>query len=63
MVHRERPEDDPRRRSPDITRARETLDWEPTTPLREGLVKTVAYFETLLRDGPGAAGEKSKRTN
>ncbi len=57
LVHRELPEDDPRRRSPDITRARETLDWEPTTPLREGLVKTVAYFETLLRDGPGAAGK------
>lgn len=53
LAHRELPQDDPRQRRPDITRARETLDWEPTTPLREGLVKTVAYFEDLLRDGPG----------
>ncbi|MDQ3756126.1 MAG: SDR family oxidoreductase [Acidobacteriota bacterium] len=38
------PEDDPRQRRPDITRARQLLHWEPTIPLREGLKRTVAYF-------------------
>ena len=38
------PEDDPRQRKPDITRARELLGWNPTIPLHEGLEKTVAYF-------------------
>lgn len=39
------PIDDPQRRSPDLTKAKELLDWEPTTPLREGLRKTIAWFE------------------
>jgi UDP-glucuronate decarboxylase len=38
------PQDDPRQRKPDITRARQLLNWNPTIPLREGLEKTVAYF-------------------
>ena len=38
------PQDDPVRRQPDITRARETLGWEPTIELREGLEKTIEYF-------------------
>lgn len=38
------PQDDPRQRKPDITRARQLLAWEPSIPLREGLEKTVAYF-------------------
>ncbi len=38
------PQDDPRQRQPDITRARQLLSWEPLIPLREGLEKTVAYF-------------------
>jgi UDP-glucuronate decarboxylase len=38
------PQDDPRQRKPDITRARQLLSWEPLIPLREGLEKTVAYF-------------------
>jgi UDP-glucuronate decarboxylase len=38
------PQDDPRQRKPDITRARALLGWEPTIPLREGLERTVAYF-------------------
>jgi len=41
------PVDDPTRRQPDITRAKETLGWEPTIPLREGLATTVAYFKAL----------------
>jgi len=39
------PQDDPRQRKPDITRAQTLLGWNPTIPLREGLAKTVAYFK------------------
>jgi UDP-glucuronate decarboxylase len=46
------PQDDPKQRQPDITLARERLDWEPTVPLRDGLRQTIAYFYQLL---PGAA--------
>jgi len=42
------PEDDPTRRQPDISRAREHLGWEPKVQLREGLEKTIAYFDALL---------------
>jgi UDP-glucuronate decarboxylase len=41
------PVDDPSRRRPDITRARETLGWQPTLALREGLERTIAYFREL----------------
>lgn len=47
LVFRPLPEDDPRQRQPDITRAREQLGWEPAIPLEAGLRKTVAYFATL----------------
>ena len=46
------PADDPKQRRPDITKAKELLDWQPVTPLREGLEKTVAYFEQLLKEDP-----------
>ena len=49
VVHRARPEDDPQQRRPDISKARDILKWEPRTPLKEGLTKTIAYFEELLR--------------
>jgi UDP-glucuronate decarboxylase len=52
VVHRPLPEDDPRQRRPDISEAQAALGWKPHTPLREGLVKTVAYFEGLLKDNP-----------
>jgi UDP-glucuronate decarboxylase len=48
IVFRPLPADDPRQRRPDISRAEEVLKWKPKTPLREGLVKTIAYFENLL---------------
>ena len=38
------PEDDPKRRCPDIRRAREALGWEPSTPARKGLEKTLGWF-------------------
>jgi len=41
------PGDDPKQRRPDITRAKKYLDWEPKTQLREGLLKTIAYFKSL----------------
>jgi UDP-glucuronate decarboxylase len=51
LVFRPLPEDDPRQRQPDISLAKQTLGWAPVTPLREGLEKTIAYFEELLRMG------------
>jgi UDP-glucuronate decarboxylase len=48
VVHHPLPEDDPRQRCPDITLARELLDWKPTVALEEGLRHTIAYFETRL---------------
>jgi len=41
------PEDDPQRRCPDVTRARESLGWRPTTPLDEGLGKTLGWWRTI----------------
>jgi len=43
------PSDDPRQRQPDITLAREMLGWEPATVLHDGLVRTIEYFDQLLR--------------
>jgi UDP-glucuronate decarboxylase len=48
IVHMPLPADDPKQRRPDISKANELFDWEPTVPLREGLKKTIAYFERLL---------------
>ena len=48
IVHEERPKDDPRRRRPDITKARNVLGWAPATPLESGLEKTIDYFDRLL---------------
>ena len=49
LVHKPLPQDDPRQRQPDITRARDTLDWEPTIALEEGLKPTIAYFDEEVR--------------
>jgi UDP-glucuronate decarboxylase len=48
IVHRPLPDDDPRQRRPDISKAKELLSWSPRTSLEEGLVATIAYFEQLL---------------
>jgi UDP-glucuronate decarboxylase len=45
------PADDPRQRQPDISEARARLGWEPTTQLREGLAKTITYFDNMLSEG------------
>jgi dTDP-glucose 4,6-dehydratase len=47
IVHRPLPQDDPRQRRPDITRARTLLGWEPKVARREGLARTIAYFRSL----------------
>jgi UDP-glucuronate decarboxylase len=48
IVHRPLPADDPKRRCPDIAKAREVLGWSPRIRLKDGLKKTIAYFESLL---------------
>jgi len=45
------PLDDPVQRQPDIALAKKELGWEPTVPLKEGLAKTIAYFDNLLGTG------------
>lgn len=51
LVFRPLPQDDPMQRRPDIARAREILRWEPTVPLEDGLKRTIAYFDDLVRHG------------
>ncbi|MEY3553351.1 MAG: hypothetical protein RL735_1699, partial [Pseudomonadota bacterium] len=48
IVNRPLPSDDPKQRRPDISLAQEMLGWQPRTPLREGLIKTIAYFDSFL---------------
>lgn len=50
MIHKPLPTDDPTQRCPDITLAKAELGWEPKIALREGLQKTIPYFEGLLRN-------------
>jgi UDP-glucuronate decarboxylase len=52
LVYLPLPTDDPKQRQPDISRAGELLNWRPTLALREGLVKTIAYFDDLLVTTP-----------
>lgn len=48
MIRKPLPSDDPTRRRPDITKARDVLGWEPTIPLEKGLDATIDYFASLL---------------
>jgi UDP-glucuronate decarboxylase len=43
------PEDDPKQRKPNISKAQEILDWQPRIQLRDGIAKTIAYFDELLK--------------
>ena len=75
IVHRPLPPDDPKRRCPDISLAREALQWEPRTKLEDGMKKTIAYFDALLsrsgrktqpatlerRRSVGSAGRRERR--
>ena len=51
VIPREKREDDPIRRRPDISLAQQKLGWKPQVPLEEGLQKTIAYFDGLLQEG------------
>ena len=50
IVHRPLPQDDPRQRQPDISKAKELMSWAPRTNLKDGLVRTISYFEKLLEN-------------
>jgi UDP-glucuronate decarboxylase len=51
LVFKPLPSDDPKQRQPDISYAREVLGWDPRIVLREGLVKTIGYFDEMLKNG------------
>jgi dTDP-glucose 4,6-dehydratase len=55
IVYRDLPEDDPKVRRPDITRACTMLGWTPKIPVRDGVSKTVEYFRALI--GAGRVGK------
>jgi UDP-glucuronate decarboxylase len=50
LIFQPLPQDDPRQRQPDISKAKELLDWEPNVMLEDGLRKTIGYFDELLSD-------------
>ncbi len=57
IINESLPTDDPKQRQPDITRAKEVLDWSPRVELREGLARTIQYFEDLIsRSGVSSIG-------
>ena len=49
LIHKPLPQDDPKQRQPNIARAKAQLNWGPTVELREGLAKTITYFDDLLK--------------
>jgi nucleoside-diphosphate-sugar epimerase len=55
IVYHSLPEDDPKQRKPDISRAQAILGWKPTIQLNEGLRKTIAYFKARSSAGQQAA--------
>ncbi len=48
FIYKPLPEDDPKQRQPDITLAKEKLNWQPSVHLEEGLIKTIDYFKSIL---------------
>jgi len=55
LVFNPLPADDPKQRRPDITLARQKLDWAPKVKLRDGLDRTIAYFRGIVADEAGSA--------
>lgn len=49
LIHLPLPQDDPKQRRPDITKAKEYLDWAPTIALEQGLERTIAYFRKVVQ--------------
>ncbi len=54
LIHQPLPQDDPRQRQPDITQAESVLGWQPKVSLREGLERTIPYFDSVLRGAVSA---------
>ena len=54
LVHLPLPPDDPTQRRPDISMAQRELAWAPNVQLKEGLLKTIAYFDNLLKAPAGS---------
>lgn len=50
LAFRPLPQDDPRQRKPDISKAQDMLGWNPHVALKDGLLRTISYFDTLLRE-------------
>lgn len=50
IIYKELPQDDPKKRQPDISKARKILGWEPKVSRAEGIAKTYAYFKSLSRE-------------
>ena len=48
LIHMPLPQDDPKQRRPDISKAKQYLDWEPTVALEQGLERTIAYFKEAI---------------
>jgi UDP-glucuronate decarboxylase len=60
LVHQPLPSDDPKQRQPDIAKAEQVLGWQPKVQLKDGLARTIAYFDGLLKEGdPLIVGRKS----
>lgn len=58
IIHQPLPVDDPQQRRPDISQAKSMLAWQPSVPLKDGLLKTIGYFDTLLSDETVRSVEK-----
>ncbi|MDA9116809.1 SDR family oxidoreductase [Pontimonas sp.] len=52
LEHRDLPQDDPKQRKPDISKAKEVLNWEPAVALKDGLARTIEYFDGQLAKHP-----------
>jgi dTDP-glucose 4,6-dehydratase len=63
IVSKPLPQDDPKQRQPDITRARKTLKWEPQVDLDEGLTRTIEWFrERIARDQVSPSGRRRRQS-
>jgi hypothetical protein len=63
IIHRPLPENDPKQRRPDISRAHDVLHWKPHTALKDGIVSTIAYFDQLLSDGKSRKPSSEKHSD
>jgi nucleoside-diphosphate-sugar epimerase len=50
LIYKPLPSDDPLQRCPDISKAKNTLNWSPKTDLVDGLAQTIDYFKSILKE-------------